>query len=188
MKYVLILLLAILSFAGTLIGALAATGNLNAETLARLTGGDPEEGSVGPIVPPSALGPEARQLQAKEEELRQREAALNARETQIVSREQGLENLRSTLESLQTGIQSSIEDQEQQRKVRISTAVNTISQMDATKAAEALAGFQVGEQAEILNQIEKDKDRAAIIEAMTPESATRVLKELAEFSPVGSAL
>lgn len=183
MKYILFLLLAVLAFVGTLAGALAATGNLNGEAIARLMGGEADAGMAPPPAAPEPIGPEARRLQQKEEVLRQREAALNARESQVASREQGLEELRGTLESIQSGIQAGIEDQEQQRQVRISTAVNTISEMDAGKAAEALAGFQVGDQAEILNQISKDKDRAAIIEAMPAESATRVLKELAEFSP-----
>lgn len=183
MKYILFLLLALLAFVGTLAGALAATGNLNGEALARLTGSAEDAGALPPPSEPEPIGPEARRLQQKEDELRQREAALSARETQITTRERGLEDLRGTLESIQSGIQAGIEDQEQQRQVRISTAVNTISQMDAGKAAEALAGFQVEDQADILNQITKDKDRAAIIEAMPAESATRVLKELAELTP-----
>lgn len=179
MKWLLIALLAFTSFVGTLAGILAASGKLNAETLSVLMGGAPPADDAAHGEAKTVTGTsELRVLQEKEAEIARREKAVAQKEAELASREQGLEKLRQSIASMQSSLQTEIAAKEAERETKITTAVNTISVMDAERAAQALASFSIEEQAEILKRITKDKDRAAIVEAMTPDQAGRVLKEL----------
>jgi flagellar motility protein MotE (MotC chaperone) len=179
MKWLLIALLALTSFCGTLAGILAATGKLNAESLGVLMGGAPPAAAEAHGETKAAAGaPELRILQEKEAEIARREKLLEQKEAELATREQGLEKLRQSIASMQSSLQSDLAAKEAERETKITTAVSTISVMEAERAAQALASFSIEEQAEILKRIAKDKDRAAIVEAMTPEQAGRVLKEL----------
>jgi flagellar motility protein MotE (MotC chaperone) len=179
MKYVLMLLLAILSFAGTLALALFLSGNLNGEGIQKLMGNAPEVVEAEDI-PEDPLGPLARQLKNKEEELSQLEARLKQREAQLNTREESLQQLSDKLDTLREQLDTSIASAEESRQQEIATVANTLTEMKADKAAEALRSFPVEDQAAILMKIEKSKDRGRIVEAMDANDASRVLQAMQE--------
>lgn len=179
MKYVLMLLLAILSFVGTLAAALLLSGNLNAEGIQRILGNEPEVAEATDT-PEDPLGPLARQLKNKEEELKQLETRLKQREAQLNTREQSLQDLSDKLDSLRSELNTDMDSAQEAHAREIETVANTLTEMKPDKAAEALRSFPVEEQAEILLKIEKSKDRGKIVEAMESNDASRVLQAMQE--------
>ncbi len=176
MKILLYLILGIVSFVGVILLALALTGNLRQDALMAMIGKKPAE-TVAVSAPEDVTGLVA-QLQAREEALKQKELQLEQREAQIVSREQSLAQMRADLEALQQQVDTSLDEDAAQRKVRLQTVAVTISSMKAKDAAERLRGFPTEEVAEILQLMEKAKDRADILSAMEPKAATDVLRAL----------
>ncbi len=175
-RIVLLVVLALLAFVLSMVGALAATGNLNAEALQRLTTGAaaPPE-ALGPA---TALGPLARQLQEKEQQLNQREQELALREQQLDARMRELQQLQSQLEQLDSELEDKLTTGDAESAQRQKTVANTLAEMRASNAAERLEGLPIDEIASILRLIEDEGDRAKIIEEMEPATATQVLRAL----------
>ncbi len=179
MKFVLLGVASLLSFVGALVAALAFTGNLNQEALGRLTGSEAPSMAVEPAIPSDELGPLAKQIKRKEEELQKRERLLKEREAQLDQREQGLNLLREDLEDMQKSINKGMEEAGQDRLLRLETVAQTVSEMKPDKAALSMENMPVDDVAQILEYV-KPKDRGKIVEAMTPDQATRVLRALQE--------
>lgn len=181
MKIVIYALAALLAFALTLAGALAVTGNLSGEALARIAGGDPAPGLPAPGAPAVSdpLSPVAQQLKRREDALLEREARLKTWEAQLIQREGSLESLRKELESLQKQLNTTVAEAEADRKSRLEAVAITIEKMRPERAAERLLGLPTEEAAEILVLV-RDKARGKIIEAMDADQATRVLRVMQE--------
>lgn len=187
MKYTLIAIVAMGSFVGSLVGAMALTGHLNAESLARLTGGQPPHqteaapawDSTAPADPirVSSLDTLSRQLREKEAALNQREEELKQREAQLTAREAELTKLRADLETMQEQLEMSLQDADTERQVRLKTIALTVGTMKPDKAAERLEGLDPADIAEILLQVE-GKNRGKIMEALSPETAVSVMRQL----------
>ncbi|HOK89552.1 MAG TPA: hypothetical protein PK379_05965 [Candidatus Hydrogenedentes bacterium] len=187
MKYALIAIVAVGSFVGSLVGAMALTGHLNGESLARLSGAKPaEQASPAPAadnptpadpVRVSSLDTLSRQLREKEAALNQREEELKQREAQLATREAELAKLRADLETMQKQLESSLQDADTERQVRLKTIALTVSEMKPDKAAERLEGLDPADIAEILLQVE-GKNRGKIMEALSPETAVSVMRQL----------
>jgi len=177
LRIVALILTGLAVFALTLVGVLAATGNLNAESLARLSGAAPQGAAALPPVAAStdSLAEENRKRKA---ELDAREKALSAREQQLVQREKDLTALRVQVETVKSEIDGAMKSADEERQTQIETVANTISSMKPEAAAERIEKFSVEDQADILKRITKVKDRAKILEAMSPESAARVMTAL----------
>lgn len=179
MKLVLLLLLAVLSFAGTVALAMLMTGSLNPESINRLLGREMEMEMAGdPAMTTSQnLSGLAEQLKAKGDELTARELALNEREAQLNKRETELATLRTEVEAIQKQISGSLEDENADRTVRLKTVALSVESMKADKAAGILANYPPEDAAEILQEIQ-DKNRGKILESMEPEFATKVLQSM----------
>jgi flagellar motility protein MotE (MotC chaperone) len=186
MKYVLYGVLALLSFAGSMVLALALTGNLNKEALDRLMQKEPEMSVPAPS-PTDTIGPLTQQIKKKEEQLKQREQELSERESQLNQREAGLKQLQTQLEGIQKEISGTLESAEAERNLRVQTVALTLAQMKPDKAAKSLESMPVEDVAAILAQV-KDKDRGKIVEAMDPQTATKVLRALQESKLPGPAI
>ncbi len=176
MKKVLYVLVALVSFSAALAGALAFTGNLSRESLMRLIKQQPAM-TAQQEPEKELLSPLAQEMKEREAALKAREQAVAEREAQVAQREKELEALRKDVEQIQKQIQGAFADEEQDRQVRLETIANTVAEMKADRAAQALEGMPVDEAAEILAIVEA-KDRGKIVEKMDPEFATRVLSEL----------
>lgn len=181
MKILIYLLMAVLAFALTMTAALAMTGNLSSEALARIVSGDPTPDLSGrPTAGPSdPLSPLAQQLKRREDALRDREARLATWEAQLLQREGSLETMRRELETLQKQLNTSVDEAETERKGRLESVALTIEKMRPERAAERLLGLPTEEVADILILV-KDKSRGKIIESMDADQATRVLRMMQE--------
>ena len=187
MKYALIAVIAVGSFVGSVVGAMALTGHLNAESLARLTGGNPPQqtaaapaGETSASTDPvrvSSLDTLSRQLREKEAALNQREEELKQREAQVTAWEAELTKLRADLETMQKQLETSLQNADTERQVRLKTIALTIGEMKPDKAAERLEGLDPADIAEILLQVE-GKNRGKIMEALSPETAVSVMRQL----------
>jgi flagellar motility protein MotE (MotC chaperone) len=183
MKYLIFLLVAVLVFGLTLAGALAMTGNLNGEALARMVSGDtaPDLAAPGAAAPSDPLSPLAQQLKRREDALKEREDRLKTWEAQLLQREGSLEQMRTELEALQKQLNATVDEADAERKSRIEAIAITMEKMRPERAAERLLGLPTEEAAEILALV-KDKSRGKIIESMDADQATRVLRMMQERS------
>lgn len=174
MKIVAMVLAGLLIFAASLVGLLAATGNLNAEALARLSGKQVEGKAALPdkMEGTDSLADENRKRQA---ELDEREQKLAEREKQLAQREKELADLRTQIESMKSEVTGALDNAEQDRATQLEAVANTIQQMKPEPAAERLEKFTVEDQAAILAKFKKPKDSAKVLEAMKPDVAARVM-------------
>ncbi|HPO14032.1 MAG TPA: hypothetical protein PLI09_11345 [Candidatus Hydrogenedentes bacterium] len=179
MKFVVLAMIGVLSFAGAFGAALWATGMLSSEGLKKA--GETQESVQKTAVaeagdPLSAL---AQQLKKKENDLKEREAQLQQRDAQVVQREQELVQMQKKLEDLQKQILGGLDDAKKERQTRLETIATTVSAMKPDKAAEQLENLPPEDAAAILNLV-KPKERGKIVEAMKTEAATRILRILQE--------
>lgn len=175
-------LVALLSFAGTLVGMLAFTGNLSQEKLRALVSEDARaalqaEKQAEEEANTPRIGTLAFQLKEREKALNERSAALDAREKQLAQREADLEKTRAELETLQAAINETYDVAAEDREAQMKTIAITLENMEAEGAAQSLESMPTDEAAEILMSV-KDKKRGEILDAMAVESAARILKEI----------
>src|SRR5262245_18185826 len=88
MRFILILVAAVVVFVGTIAAALALTGKLNADTIRRLAGIETKAPEV--TKQPEDVGPLATKIKEEQERLRAWEADLQKREEQLDTREANL--------------------------------------------------------------------------------------------------
>ena len=177
MKIIAFGVLGMLSFLGALALGLGATGNLNRDALDRVRG--VESALDTPLAATQdSLSPLAQQLRQKEESLRQRDRQLNEREQQLARREEELAQVRNELEQLRDVIDGSLGEADTERRVRMTTIAITLTNMRPKQAAQQLNGLPVEDVAEILLQVERPKDRGAIMQELETDLATQVLRYL----------
>lgn len=181
MRILLYALAGLLSFAIALAGAMAATGNLNADAVKRLLGeqkpGQESRPAAAPA--PDELGALARRLKEREEALDRREADLVRREAEFAKRSGELQQLQTTIEDRLKEIQGALAQNDTELQARRQTTASTLERMEPKKAAERMNGMPAEEAAEILRLV-KDKQRAKIIEQLQPDEAVRLLRLLQE--------
>lgn len=177
MKILAMILVALVVFAGGLAGVLAATGNLNAEGLARIMG---QQSAGKSALPEKTKGTDAlaEESRSRMTAIEEREQKLAEREKQLAQREKDLEALRVQIETMKKQVEGAMADQGAQRQQQIEGVANTITAMKPDAAAERLEKFPVEDQAEIIKRVTKVKDRAKILEAMKPETAARIMTYL----------
>ncbi len=177
MKFIAFGMLSLLSFLGVLVLGLGVTGNLNRDAFDKVRG--VEQALDTPLTTmQDALSPLAQQLRQKEESLRQRDRQLNDREQQLARREEELTQVRTELEQLRDVIDGSLGEADTERRVRMTTIAITLANMRPKQAAERLNGLPVEDVAEILLQVERPKDRGAIMAELEADLATQVLRYL----------
>lgn len=183
MKILAMALVALVVFAGGLAGALAATGNLNAEGLARIMGQQPAGKGALPEKT-EGTDPLAEEGRERLTVIEEREQKLEEREKQLAQREKDLAELRTQLETMKKEVEGSLQSQTTERAQQMEAMANTITAMKPDAAAERLEKFPVEDQAEIVKRVTKVKDRAKILEAMKPETAARVMGYLQQPNPI----
>jgi len=189
MKIVLILLGAITVFVLTLVGMLAATGNLNQDALDRLMGKEvevkPGEGGEHgaeaghEAAPEEAVDPITKQIMKQREESASKERELKDYEQQLNQRAAELDALYQQIQTAKQEFESTVSAADAARMVEVEAVANTVSNMKPTAAAERLENMPVPDMVEVLRKV-KDKDRGKIVEAMKPELAAEVLRKMQE--------
>jgi flagellar motility protein MotE (MotC chaperone) len=182
MKYIILGILSLALFAGTIAGALYFTGNLNEESLQRVLG---REVAPDPDAPPAAstsVGPLAEALREKEQEIAEREAALAERERQVAIRIEEISRLQAKLEELQDELDTSMDNADTARQERIRVQAISIAAMKAQNAAQLLMSFSPEEAADILyfesggKSIIDTRAQGAILDALDTDFATSLLR------------
>jgi flagellar motility protein MotE (MotC chaperone) len=162
MKMVLVVLfLAVVAFVAALAGGLAATGNLNEDSLKRLIPTDKKEAPT--LAPVDDIGPLAQMLRDRERQLSEREQTLSEREQQVSARESALEEATNELDQKLVSIQDGLDQLDADQAERVLEVAVSLSEMDPAKAAETLQDFSPDEASTIVRQI-KAKDRGAILD------------------------
>lgn len=175
MKIVIFGLAGILSFVGSLVAALAVTGNLSKESLQRLMQKEvvleEEMTSVS-----DGTGELAKLLAEKLAAVEQRERELTDRAAQQDQREESIRADITRLEQLLQGITGSLETEQADRAVRIKTLATSIAEMDEDKAALLLQEYPPEDAAEILlDEVVTAEIRGGILDEMPKEFAAQIL-------------
>lgn len=187
MKIVLMLLGAMTVFSLTLVGMLAATGNLNQDALDRLMGKEVEvkpgaggeHGAEGGHTDDTPVDPITKQILKQREELVKKEQELKDYEQQLNQRAAELDALYQQVQSAKQEFEASVSAADAARQVEIEAVANTVSNMKPSAAAERLENMPIPDMVEVLRAV-KDKDRGKIVEAMKPETAAEVLRKMQE--------
>lgn len=177
MKMVAYVLIALLSFAGTLVGVMAATGKLNKEALDRI-----KQGPAKPAAPAAReddLGPVAHALAAREAELAKQEEALKTREQRVAQMEAGLEQLRTEVTEIQNQVKEALASEDTDRAQRLQDVATRIGKMKATNAAKVIENLPVDEAAAVMRLV-KDKECAKILDSLKADKAAELLRALQE--------
>ena len=179
MKFILLSLVGLLSFAGAIVGMLALSGNLNGEALQKLRGKEAEGTAVAgaEAAPPDMLSELAKEVKARADELDTREAKLLQQEAQLRQREEELTKMRTELETIRLEIDSKYAQSDAARQQQLQTIGLTLAKMNAKKAAERLNGMEPEEIADILNTM-KDTNRGKILEELEKDLTIQVLRQM----------
>lgn len=178
MKFLLLGLISVISFLGTLVGALALTGNLSADAVKRIVSGTPAESAAPGPTSRDPLGPLAEALNQKEAQLKEREQALRQREARVEQREKELERLRADIETMRSEISTAMDEADAQQEERRKTVADTLAAMRPENAARTLESMPRDEVAAILNLV-PNRNRGKIMDAMKePDTASDVLQAL----------
>lgn len=177
MKLALIVIVGLLSFVGALVGALAVTGNLNAESLGKLIASEPEE--MVSEEPPDALAPWAEAMKKREEAVAAREADVAERETRLEQERRDLEQYGSEVAANLEQIQTLLNTEDSSQGERIAETAKTLESMKPDTAAESMAAFEPEESAAILALI-KERTRGKILDAMDENQRTMILRAMQE--------
>ena len=165
MKIVGIVVLALFAFVASIVGALAVTGNLSAERLSQLMGGD--ETPAAEVAPTDPIAPVAERLKAEEERLQKWAAELEEREERLAKRESVLDQTLEQTQQLQAEVKTALDTLDADQAARVEDTAKLVEAMDPKKAADSLASMNPDEAAAILRHI---KER----------TAGRILDELAD--------
>lgn len=178
----------LLAFGGALVGVLAMTGNLNAETMARLRGEGPEVEAPSPV-PPDDLDVLTREVKAERERVAAEAARLTEEQKRLELARQSLEDTYTKLENLTAQFPREEEPEPaavKRDEERLRQQVKTLLEMRESKAAEILETMykespqQVAqilslmpekERASILGRMEKPAEIADLLNQLKPELA-----------------
>jgi flagellar motility protein MotE (MotC chaperone) len=177
MKFTIIVILAIVSFFGTLAAALALTGNLNLEAFEKLMQGQPEVVMIPES--PDTLAPWAEAMKRREEVLAKREADVAEREARLDQERRDLEQYGVEVEANLARIEELLHAEDATRGARLKETAKTLEAMKPDKAAETMATFDPEESAQILSLI-KDRNRGKILDSMDPDQRALVLRAMQE--------
>ncbi len=188
MKIVLALFVAAFVFAATVLGAIAATGNLNQEAFQKMMGKEvvPAGGAAPEKPSADSLGTLADGLRQREETLAQKERELAERESQLDARQKTLETQAAELKTLMQQIDGNLAQAEQERQAQVRAQALSVAGMDAENAAAVLEGMPIDNAAAIMLEV-KEKTRGEILNAMKPEVATSIIQALQDIRPAKPA-
>ncbi len=177
MKFIALLVLAVLAFTGTVVAALAATGNLSQDVLKRLVKG-PGVSQAAPA-PVDDAGPVLEALKRREQALKDREADLARREDILRIQERDIDQMKSEVNEMLTQVKASLETVDEKRDAQLAEVAKSFAAMKARNAAEALQAWPAEDAADILRRV-KEKERGKILDEMEPTKASMILRTIQE--------
>jgi flagellar motility protein MotE (MotC chaperone) len=177
LKLVGMLVLFLVAFASTLVGLLAATGNLSQESLEAMLG--KAQSSKGGVTGAEDVDSLTMQLKAERQRVREREEELDRREKRLKMLQRDIEERRTELSSLLDEVKQGVSADEQNQDERLQDVVETVEGMESEKAAEVLGEWPVDEAAQILGLL-NEKARGSILDAMDTDQVILILRALRE--------
>lgn len=177
MKMILTAVVILAVFVGTIVGAMALTGNLTKERLERVVKGPPPPPPKEET--PDDVGPWARALRDRETELDKREADLAEREKRVTQMLADLDELRTQVQDIQKQIRASLDAEDEDRGKRLDDIAKSLGQMKPANAAKTLDDWPVSDAADILRRV-SERDRGKILDGMDPSKAAAILRALQE--------
>ena len=176
-KFILLLLVALIAFAGTVAAILAITGNLTQESLTKIVSPPPPPVETAPEAKPDETDAVIRALQAREEDLNKREAAVKEEEDRLKKEQADLEVLRTQLVGIQQEIGKTIQAEDADHLKRVQNVALSLAKMKPAQAAKTLGTWSVQDVAKVLRFM-KDKERGKLLDAIAsdqPEQAAKIL-------------
>lgn len=183
MKILFFLLLALLSFALTVAGMLAYTGNLNKEGLDKILGRtEPAIASESESEPePDELSETTRALQEREKALANREQNLERQQQRLNETQDQMEELRGTLEDLIAQLTQTADTMDANEKTRLQEVAKSLGSMKEDQAAMVLEEWPAEQGAQLLQLIE-ERTRGKILDKMNERKAAEFLSAMAELN------
>jgi len=174
-KYILLSVVMVLLYCGTMAGLLFFTGNLDPDKLRNAFGaGDVGLEEVQPEAVEDNIDSIARQQQAREEALRRREETLNEREQRLELARQDLREMQTNIENLLQQFNESLDELDADREQRLQAVADSIGSMEEEEAAKTLENLDEDVQVAVLSLI-SDRARGEILSNMEPQNAARLL-------------
>lgn len=179
MRFAIIAVLVVLAFAGALIGAMAATGNLNQAAIMRLLGREPAPDTAPAVEGPDELAPLAQRLKEESERLKARAAELDEREARLEQRERQLEETLARIEEIQAQLAADLDRVDAERQARVRELAESIENMTEEQAAQTLQTMEPADVAEILRQV-KARKRGAVLDVMDNDRRRAIFELMQE--------
>jgi flagellar motility protein MotE (MotC chaperone) len=181
MKILFFLLLALLSFALTVAGMLAYTGNLNKEGLDKILGRTEPAIASEPELEPDELSETTRALQEREEALATREQNLERQQQRLTETQDQMEELRGTLEDLIAQLTQTADTMDANEMTRLQEVAKSLGSMKEDQAAMVLEEWPAEQGAQLLQLIE-ERTRGKILDKMNERKAAEFLSAMAELN------
>ncbi len=179
MKALFFLILALLSFALTLVGMLAYTGNLNKEGLDKILGRNQPESVVETELEPDELSETAQALREREEALAARERDLEQQQQRLNETQDQMEELRGNLQDLIAQLTQTVDTMDATEAAQLQEVANSLGGMKEDQAAMVLEEWPAEQGARLLQLIE-DRKRGKILDKMNEQKASEFLRAMAE--------
>jgi flagellar motility protein MotE (MotC chaperone) len=166
-KLIAILGIAIVGFLGAVVGMLAATGNLNKDTLDKMLGTESDSTAEAvPLDDPSSALVKA--LKSERERLAQQKIELDKRDEMLSLREREVDSTLTAIQELQVQINAAMTTLDEAQEANLQELAKTLENMKSQEAAIALAAMEPKDAVKLLPLI-KDRDRGKIMDAMNGE-------------------
>ncbi|GMV99640.1 MAG: hypothetical protein AMXMBFR84_07790 [Candidatus Hydrogenedentota bacterium] len=176
-KFITILMLFILAFAGTILGALSLTGNLNQETLKKLMGKQEPAVALEAVEKADEVGEKALSLKKREEEVEAKAAQLKAQEDRLKELIQQNEELRDEVSQLIAQMSTSLDEADAAKQAQLQEVSKSLEKMKAKQAALTIETWTPEDAARVL-LLMGERQRGAILDGLDPEIASRFLQAI----------
>lgn len=164
----------LLAFGASLVGVLAATGNLNKAALDKMLG---KTEPAAKEEAPDELDAFASALKEKEQQITNEQKRVDEEKRRLRIAQDDMSDLTKRMEQLLQQITQAKEESDTVKETRTRQAAQTLAGMDPKKAAAVLKDWPAERAAEVLRNV-KDKDRSKILDQMDPAQAAQVLENL----------
>ncbi len=185
MKFTLLIgLIFLLAFVGTIVGVLSATGQLNKETFQKLLPGQKPETVAAEEPKEDDLSVYSREMKEQKRVLEEKQKQVQEREQRLVTVQTDIERLLGKFEAANAASQPPPVDQKTKENeiAGLKRMADTLVAMDDSKAAAILQTYlpdRAREAAKLLNSLPDEKKRARILSKIDePKLQATLLEEL----------
>lgn len=177
MRVIGVIIAAVVVFLAAVLVPLALKGQLNADTIKRLAGGQEKAPAAVEAEPEAAAGPLTTKIKEEQERLRAWEMKLQEREERLDQREQLLDQTLAEVTKAQDEVKLALGEADTQHTESLQGIAKTLEKMDPKKAAEVLSAMEAADGAKITPLI-SDRIRGQIFDEMDAKARTSLVEVL----------